>query len=258
LDISTENQKAKIEELEAEQQKNYESQITAIQATTISEEEKAARVNVLEKQRMAQKEANDRRERQLEVERAQFEKAASITSIILDTTKAIIGFLHNPGGFAGIALSVAAGITGAAQLAKAVATQVPHYRHGAGIDGRPLHSGGLFVAGDGGEPELVTAPGKKPYLSPATPTLLNEGPMTSVIPLSRLDNMSRMWVTDQGILTYSAPDNSQDLREIRNAIGWLGGVVKESAKNNRPRVTVVNNFGKDLAHAAWVRKNVFD
>lgn len=260
LDISTESQKAKIEELEATQQKNYESQISAIQASTVSEEEKAARVAVLEKQRMAQKEANDRRERQLEVERAQFQKAASITSIILDTTKAIIGFLHDPGGFAGVALSVAAGITGAAQLAKAVATQVPHYKFGAGINGRPLHPGGPFVAGDGGEQELISEPGKRPYLSPAVPTLLNAAPMTSVIPISRLDNMSRMWVTDQGILT-ERPNNAaieDRLDRLNNAIGWLGGVVKESAKNNRPRVTVINNIGKDLAHAAWVRKNIFD
>jgi len=256
LDISYDSQKARIETLNAEQERNYERQAALIQATTGTDEERAARLKVLENERFAQKEANDRKERQIEVQRAQFQKAASVTSIILDTTKAIIGFLHDPGGFAGVALSVGAGITGAAQLAKAIATQVPHYKVGAGINGRPLHTGGLAIVGDGGEQEIIQEPGKPAYLSENSPQLLNLAPRTAITPISEIDNMSRMWVTDKGILAYHAPDNSQDLLAIKNAISWLGGVVKDSAKNNRPRVTVINNIGKDIAHAEWVRRNI--
>jgi len=260
LDIGFEAQKARLADLETLQEKNYEKGVKQIQDSTGTEEEKAARLKVLDSRRMAEKEANDRKLRQMETERAQFEKAASITSIILDTTKAVIGFLHNPGGFAGVALSVTAGILGAAQLAKAIATPVPHYKTGAGVNGKPLHTGGKAVVGDGYEPELITEPGKKPYLSAAVPTMLDLAPMTSVVPISMLDDMSRMWVTDQGILAHQS-DNSElshKLDRLNNTMVWMAGSIKESAKNNRPRVTINNNIGNDLNHLAWVRKNVFE
>lgn len=260
LDIGYDNQKTKIENLDNLQEKSFQKEVSQIQGSTASEEEKAARLKLLETERQTQKEANDRRTRQLDVERAQFEKAASITSIVLGTTEAIIGFLHNPGGFAGIGLSIAAGITGAAQLAKAVATQVPHYKLGAGVNGHPLHAGGLMVVGDGGEQELVTEPGKPAYLSDSKPQLINAAPMTSVVPLSMLNDMSRMWITDQGILSYQ-PDNSQlsqKFDRLNNTMLSMAASMKESAKNNRPTVIVNNNIAKDMNHLAWVRKNVFE
>lgn len=55
---------------------------------------------------------------------AKREKALAISMAIMSTAQAIIGMLANPGGFAGAALSVAAGITGAAQIAKILATPI--------------------------------------------------------------------------------------------------------------------------------------
>jgi hypothetical protein len=254
LDIGFDRRKVQLEELEAQQQKNYENEVSNIQASTTTEEEKAARLKVLESQRQAQKEANDRKQREADNQKAQFDKARDILGIITGTALAVVKALPN------VPLAVSIGILGASELAAAVATPIPHYKRGAGINGRPLHAGGLAVVGDGGEQELISEPGKKPYLSASTPQLLDLSPKTSVVPISMLDEMSRMWVADGGRLFHQNDNSAVEakLDRLNNTMVWMTGTLKASARNNRPRVVVVNNIGKDVAHAAWVKKNIFD
>lgn len=260
LEIGYANQKSNLEKLEAQQQKAYESDVSRINSSTISEQEKSAQLLILDKQRQVQKEIDDRKSRQIDLERARFEKAASIASIALSTSEAIVKFLHEPGGFAGVALSVSAGIIGAAQIAKAIATPLPKYKLGAGIPGQPEHPGGLAWVGDDYKRELIKEEGKSPYWSPATPTLLNLKPKTQVMPLSYISEMIHegMFVNQHGILAAAPIDNTQDLRDIKNTLIWHAGVMKESVKANRPIVIVKNNIGREIAHQAFIRKNVTD
>lgn len=76
--------------------------------------------------------------REVEMERAQAkrEKALNIFSTILSTASAIIGFLANPGGIPGIALSAMAGVMGAAQIAAIAAQPLPQLATGGVIPGR--------------------------------------------------------------------------------------------------------------------------
>lgn len=53
------------------------------------------------------------------------EKALGVMSATINTAASIIKMLADPGGIAGVALSVAAGITGAAQIAAILATPLP-------------------------------------------------------------------------------------------------------------------------------------
>jgi hypothetical protein len=55
-------------------------------------------------------------------------------------------------------------------------------------DGTDYHVGGAFIAGDGGEQELIVAPNKKPYWSASTSTLYNEVAGTKVIPMSKIND----------------------------------------------------------------------
>jgi hypothetical protein len=255
LDIGYNTQKANLEKLEAQQQKSYEADVARINGSTLSEQEKANELTILDKQRQAQKEINDRKTRQADLEKARFDKAASIANIGLSTAMAIVKFLADPGGFAGVALSVSAGIIGAAQLAAAVATPLPKYRHGTSD-----HPGGLAVIGDGFEKELIKEPGKQAYWSPAVPTTLDLRPHTQVLPLSRISDMisQGMFVNNSGILVAEPDHTAEKIDKLNNTIIWLGSVVKESARNNRPRVIIKNTIGSDLAHAAFIRKNVLD
>jgi hypothetical protein len=258
LDIGYQRQKHNLEKLEAQHQKAYESDVARINSSTISEQGKAAQLMVLDKNRQAQKEIDDRKSRQIDLEKAQFDKAASIANIALSTSEAIIKFLHDPGGFAGVALSVGAGIIGAAQLAKAISTPLPKYKYGAGIPGRPVHTGGAAEVGDGYEPELIKEPGKKPYWSPATPTVLDLKPYTQVMTLDYISSMIHdgMFVNQHGILLTQGVDNSAELRDIKDTLIWHAGVVMDAARKSRAVIINKIDVGAKIRHQAWIDKNV--
>jgi hypothetical protein len=86
---------------------------------------------------------------QLQYESAKREKALNIFSAIIDTAGAIVGYLKDPSGPAGLALSILAGITGATQIATIATTPLPvppSGNTGAKISGsvtEKFHSGGV-------------------------------------------------------------------------------------------------------------------
>jgi hypothetical protein len=65
-------------------------------------------------------------------------------------------------------MAIAAGIAGAIEVGAILAKQIPQYE-----DGIDNHPGGLAVVGDGKGPERISIPGRKPFLSPSVPTLLD-------------------------------------------------------------------------------------
>jgi hypothetical protein len=253
IDIGYNRQKVKLQELEALQEKNYEADQSRIQNSTISEQEKSAQLVVLEKNRQQQKEINDRKQRQLDMEEARFQKAKDILGIITGTALAVVKALPN------IPLAISIGILGAGELAAAVATPLPKYKFGAGIPGRPVHMGGLAEVGDGFEPELIKEPGKKAYWSPSVPTTLDLKPYTQVMTLDYINSMMHdgMFVNQYGSLVMNRDDEiSRRLDLLNNTMVWHAGVVSDASKRNRPVVHVHNHIGREARHQAWIDKNV--
>ena len=82
---------------------------------------------------------------------ARLDKALGIFNATIDTAQAVIGFLKDPGGVAGVILSVAAGITGATQIAKISSEPLPSFGKGGWIDGEPHTRGGVDINAEGGE-----------------------------------------------------------------------------------------------------------
>ena len=82
---------------------------------------------------------------------ARIEKAQGIFNATIDTAQAIVGFLSDPGGVAGIILSVAAGITGATQIAKISSQPLPSFGKGGWIEGEKHTRGGVNINAEGGE-----------------------------------------------------------------------------------------------------------
>lgn len=82
---------------------------------------------------------------------ARLDKALGIFNATIDTAKAVVGFLSNPGGIPGIILSVAAGITGGVQIAKIASQPLPKYRKGGWINGASHEGGGVHIEAEGGE-----------------------------------------------------------------------------------------------------------
>jgi hypothetical protein len=121
------------------------AQLTAIDRSSASEEEKQTRKTALEKQAA--------RERyQIELEQFRIAKALNIVMIIANTASAIMAQMSNPVPWAGVALAAVAGVMGAVQLGVAAAQQPPpppKLAQGGVLVG-PSHSeGGIPVSVDG-------------------------------------------------------------------------------------------------------------
>src|SRR5690606_40952881 len=59
-----------------------------------------------------------------------YDKTVSATQAAIQTSLAIVRMLADPGGFAGAALSIAAGVTGALQVAAILARDIPQFEKG--------------------------------------------------------------------------------------------------------------------------------
>jgi hypothetical protein len=144
-----------IEQLEEKKQKDIE----VANATAANAAEAADRVTVINARAAAQREALERRQRQIAQERARFEKAAAIAKIIADTASAVVQALPD------IPLSIIMAGIGALQLARTIATPIPRYKEG--VD---YHLGGPAIVGDGGRPEYVRNPDGSGWITPDRPT----------------------------------------------------------------------------------------
>lgn len=218
-------------------QTNYDLQMDLINATSKTDEERANRTAKLNSERMEQEAEIEEKRKQIAIKQAQFQKAASVAAIIQNTavaiTKAIAEFTVAAPPI--VALIAAAG---AAQLASVVSAPLPAYK-----EGTDHHKGGAFIAGDGGAPELIVAPNKRPYWSASTSTLYNEAAGTKVIPIDKfvrnIDatagySAGSVLAQQNGIMyTYLADLIGEKFDEVseRQAVAWA-----HIARANKPNI----------------------
>lgn len=162
-----------IDLLEQQKQKDIE----LADQTITNAQEKADAIAIIEARAQTKREALERRQRQLDVQKARFEKARAITEIIQSTSLAVIKTLAEFPGPAGIALAAVIGAIGAVQLARAIAQPIPKYAQGT-----DNHPGGLAIVGDGGKSETVVLPDGSLYRTPSKDTLVNMPAGSQVIP----------------------------------------------------------------------------
>lgn len=144
-------------------EKKKQADIDAVNALTLSEQEKAARIAIINAKAQAQKEEQERKQRAIDVQRARFEKAKNIVDIVGRTALAVLEGLIKGGP----TLAAVYGAIGAAQLAVAIAQPLPKFKHG-----RESGPATWSITGDGGVPEVVSSPDlKQHYVTPATDTL---------------------------------------------------------------------------------------
>jgi hypothetical protein len=121
-----------------------DKELQAINQSTLLERDKVQSRIALEKKKAAQIAEINRRQ-------AVQDKALAIFNIGLSTSQAIMQFLVKPGGAAGIALSVLAGITGAAEIAAVIAKPIPKFEKGGLIGGKFHSQGGTLIEAEQGE-----------------------------------------------------------------------------------------------------------
>jgi len=96
LNANSENQKNRLREEQDEAEKKAARDIEITQASTLTEEEKANRVAVINARLAAQKEQFARREREINLQNARFEKARNIFTIAINTARSIVEASPNP------------------------------------------------------------------------------------------------------------------------------------------------------------------
>lgn len=146
---------------QSEERKNKE--IEAVNATSASEQEKANRIANINSRAAVQKEQLEARQRQLDLQRARFDKARTITQIILNTAQGVTAALTSVPP--NIPLSILVGATGAIQLAGAIAAPLPKF-----VTGTTSSPEGWALTDEKG-PEHYQEPGGKSYWGNDYPTL---------------------------------------------------------------------------------------
>lgn len=141
-----------------------------------TEEEKAARVTAINAKADAQKTLLEKKQRDLDVRKAQFEKASAIASIILNTAIAVTSALTSKPP--NLILAAIVGATGIIQAARAAAAPIPKYK--GGITTAAGHPGGLMEVGDGGVREGLLFPDGSVGVTPNTSTVMNAPKGTKV------------------------------------------------------------------------------
>lgn len=98
-------------------------------------------------------EGNDAEIRRIKRDQAKASRMFALFDIGMKTAQAIVGFLANPGGIAGIGLSIAAGIIGALQAGAVLAQPLPALASGGVV--MPTTGGTALIAGEAGVAEAI-------------------------------------------------------------------------------------------------------
>jgi hypothetical protein len=177
IDALTIAEKNRLQEQSDGIDKNKQQEIEAINATAASSQEKADKIALVEARAQAQKDQIAIKERQADERKARFDKAQAVANIALNTALAVIHQLATGDPLTAFARAIAVGAIGAAELAVAIATPIPKYKHGT-----PNHPGGRAELGDGGKSEFVILPDGTAFTTPSKSTLYDLPKGTRVLP----------------------------------------------------------------------------
>jgi len=153
-----------------------------------------------------------------------------MASIVVNGAAAIAKTFAQFGWPAGIPLAALQAAAVAGQLAIAANAPIPQYK-----DGVANHPGGAFIAGDGGERELIKPKGKPAYWSESQSTLYNEPAGTEVIPLRKLvgfaqNNIAGMLAGTPGEYSSAQQRHERDMTTAAMA-QVLGGKLDEQTES---------------------------
>lgn len=268
---------AQIDQIDAKKQ----AEIDGVNASIATEQEKAAQIANINAAAQNDKEKLQKRQRELDVRKAQFEKVIGILKIGIDTQQSVVSLttkaaqakaeaallLANPitAPYAPIAAAAAAAIasqvplvlaSGAIQAGLIAAQPIPRYKHGR-TDG-PATFG---VVGDGGVNEVIYSPDlKHAVVTPDTDTLAyipkGYGVASSVeefqniafkLSHKELPDMPMQYNSNDAIIYAMASSIGRLERAIMNKqenhFSWNNGELQKAIKNGNDWLRYLNgNF----------------
>lgn len=187
----------------------------SLATSTLSAQEKAARQITLDAQVNANNEALKRKQRDLKVKEAKFDRDAAVLQITEQGAIAAIAALKIP--FYGEAEAIAIGITTAAEVASVLAKPIPTYR--GGVKSKP--EDGLMKVHPN---EIRIDPDGTISMTPDAPETLTYGKRgTRIIPAHEANkvignSVNRQMMNEMIRMTAFQIDNRKELHEIKEAI----------------------------------------
>ena len=169
-DILYQKEISQIDERDKKLEDSYDQEKKQIESKYLTQAQKEKELAQLESRREQERKAIERERVAAARRNAQRQKQLDVANIITTTALAIMGALSRgkTDGPTAYAQAIAVGITGATQLARAIAAPLPQYK-----DGTLDHKGGFAVVGDGGVSELVVEPDGTAYLTPSKSTVMD-------------------------------------------------------------------------------------
>ncbi len=204
-----------INALDAQKQKDIE----VANQTITNAQDRAAAITVIEARAAAQKEALQKKQRDLDIKKAEFEKAAAIASIIQQTAQNLVKAFPNP------ALIALASALGAVQLATVIAQPIPRYK-----TGKNVHDDyeGPAIVGDGGKREAIISEDGTVRITGSTPEITHVKRNDIILPdASKLlgYQLARSSADMGGVVPqYSRDTTALEIRDMKTAV--VGAIKK--------------------------------
>jgi hypothetical protein len=234
-----------------------QKEVDAVNATTASEQDKAAKIAIINQRAEDQKAELQKKQREQDIKKAQFDKLIGILQVGVSTQRTIADLASkaaiakaeaavlaaNPvtAAYAPIAFASAAAIAaqiplalaqGAIQAGLIAAQPIPKYKTGTGN-----HPGGLMYAGDGGKSEIVITPDGNAFTTPSVATLYDMPRGTVVLPDSNQAIEQSFNMMYKPVLPALA--NGDDI-QVKMLSKKMDAVI--NAINNIPGTKVINTW----------------
>lgn len=221
-------------------EKQKAAEIDRITASTLSEQEKADKIKIIEAKAVADKEALERRKREIDLQKAKFERTKTILEIASNTAIAIIKSVAASPLTGGMPFSAIAGAIGAAQIAAVLARPLPKFEKGTSSAPE-----GWAITDEKG-PEMYVEPGGKTFMgSDKGPTLRYLKRGTKVIPHDQVNKtmLDAMIVNTSRSVEPREDLAAKEIRGVRDMLYWQTSELVKAQKKQRPASVKVNIYG---------------
>lgn len=185
--------------------------------TITNAQDRAAAISTIEARAQAQKEELQRRQRDLDVKKAQFDRAQSIARIIQETAQNVVKYFGTP-------LALLAGAIGAVQIATVLAQPIPRYKHGKNA-GNTYE--GPAIVGDGGKQEAIIREDGRVEITSDRPQLTYVKSRDVVLPdASKLIDYVLAGNMGGRLATHPGATDNSDLKAIRQGLDKVEAAIK--------------------------------
>jgi hypothetical protein len=220
-------------------------------------QDRASAIAVIEARAAAEKDRLEKRQRQLDIERARFEKAKTIADIIQKTTIAVMHQLSSGDPFTAVVRAVVVGALGAAQLARAISAPLPKFK-----DGKRVQEGqgkatdyyeGYAWVGDGGKSELMIHEDGSMEVTPSKPVVTHVKKNDIILPDAQkaLKGIGNSVINKTATLTTTKIE-VYDFEKVRAEVKQSGRNIVNAIERNKQKP----NHSHSALMKLWISSNI--